>query len=386
MICELNEIYDSFKNIKENLVKLSKTRRTEKILNEKLIESKILYDRYLTVSEKVEETIKSSEFKSSDLEYIRTVCSGIQTLYTKIVEFCNSSIEKANTMEKFDLKTAVSLLPMMNGDEDVTKKLIDAIELYSSMLEKDSEKTLVNFILKTRLSESAKLRLSQSYSNCQVLLSDMKEHLLTKKSSNAIHAQLVKETQGSSDVDEYGKRLEQLFTDLTISQADGNCNAYQILKPINEKLAIKSFTDGLRNNNLKIILAARNYSSLKDVIRAAKDEELSASALPRRDETMFIGRYGRTSTFNRGYNRRGQRRGQQVYRYQNQNPPPNSHYGPGTSAQVNNRGRVFHRGPRSNRFNSRNRLFRQNRLVNFITTDNVTPDIASTSETEFFRA
>ncbi|XP_061704571.1 uncharacterized protein LOC133515938 [Cydia pomonella] len=50
-------------------------------------------------------------------------------------------------MEKFDLKTAVHLLPVMTGEEDITKKLIDSIELYKSMLDQDSIPKLVNFIL-----------------------------------------------------------------------------------------------------------------------------------------------------------------------------------------------------------------------------------------------
>lgn len=77
---------------------------------------------------------------------------------------------------------------------------------------------------------------------------------------------------------DYGKLITELFVDLTISQADGNTECYNILKSINEKQAIKQFSDGLRNRRIGTIISARNYSSLKDAIQAAQDEETSSSA------------------------------------------------------------------------------------------------------------
>lgn len=91
---------------------------------------------------------------------------------------------------------------------------------------------------------------------------------------------------------------------MTISQADGDGTKYNILKPINEKLAIKKFTDRLRNNQLSVILAARNYTELKDVIRATKDDEASGTR-SNSESTIYAGGRGR-STYNfnrsRGHN------------------------------------------------------------------------------------
>lgn len=64
-----------------------------------------------------------------------------------------------------------------------------------------------------------------------------------------------------------------MFVELTISQADGDSSKFEVLKPINEQIAIKRFADGLRNDRISTIIAARNYSHLKDAISAAKDEE-----------------------------------------------------------------------------------------------------------------
>ncbi|KAH9645447.1 hypothetical protein HF086_008793 [Spodoptera exigua] len=101
----------------------------------------------------------------------------------------------------------------------------------------------------------------------------MKNNLLTKQSATALQLELLQSRQGSQSIEEFGKKLEDLFVELTISQADGKEDAYKMFRPVNEKLAIQRFTEGLRNGRLSTILTARDYSELKDVIRAAKDEE-----------------------------------------------------------------------------------------------------------------
>ncbi|KAJ3640553.1 hypothetical protein Zmor_003846 [Zophobas morio] len=82
-------------------------------------------------------------------------------------------------------------------------------------------------------------------------------------------------TQGNKSVSDFGKEIEEIFVNLTISQANGDSTAFNILKSVNEKNAIKRFADGLRNQKLSTIVAFRNFSSLKDAIQVAQDEEIS---------------------------------------------------------------------------------------------------------------
>lgn len=186
-----------------------------------------------------------------------------------------SSTEVSDKMESFSLKTAVALLPVMNDTENVTKQLISAIELYSSMLNDKSKPILINFILKTRLSENAKLRLNQNYPTVQLLVDDMKKYLISKKSFTALQEQLMRCKQNQRDIEDYGKEIENLFVNLTISQADSDTKKYDVLKPLNEKMAIKRFATGLQNKHISTIISARNYDSLKDAIRDAADEHTS---------------------------------------------------------------------------------------------------------------
>uniref|UniRef100_A0A2A4J5X7 Uncharacterized protein n=2 Tax=Heliothis virescens TaxID=7102 RepID=A0A2A4J5X7_HELVI len=96
-----------------------------------------------------------------------------------------------------------------------------------------------------------------------------------------------------ASIDEYGSELEQLFTDLTISQADGDSTKFVVLKPLNEKMAIKKFSDGLKNSRLSTIVAARNYDSLKDAIQGAKDEEVSTPSTSAKLDVMQFSRRSR---------------------------------------------------------------------------------------------
>lgn len=291
----LKEIYIELQTLKDNISKLGPVRRSEQIGKKKYSEAEKLYKEYWTI---IEEEALSFELEAKELDEsqnIQILSEQIETIYGKILKYSRQN----TNMAKFELKTAVSLIPVMDGTEDTTKRIIDSIDLYSTMIEATEHTALINFILKTRLSESAKLRLESSYVSCKNLITDMKTHLLTKKSSTALHSQLVNSSQGSRTIEEYGKTLEELFVQLTVSQADGNTSAYSVLKPLNEKLAVQRFTDGLRNKNLSLILAARNYETIKDVIRAAKDEELSSTRGETR-ETMFHARRG-----GRGFGIRG---------------------------------------------------------------------------------
>lgn len=71
-------------------------------------------------------------------------------------------------MESFDLKTTGSLLSSMGGNED-----IDAIKFYESLLNNDNKKRLIHYVLKPRLYENTKIRLSKEYNSIENLIKDI---------------------------------------------------------------------------------------------------------------------------------------------------------------------------------------------------------------------
>ncbi|KAJ8720686.1 hypothetical protein PYW08_006151 [Mythimna loreyi] len=79
----------------------------------------------------------------------------------------------------------------MDGKEETTEKIIDGIEMYDSCLKtSDSKKLLISFVLKTRLTKSAKLKLKSEYASVDNLVEDIKTYLLTKKSANSLLSQI----------------------------------------------------------------------------------------------------------------------------------------------------------------------------------------------------
>lgn len=302
----LENFCSQLKEIKTGLIKLNKDRRKPEILERKLEEAQFIYKQIGDLISQIGPKVKEKFYDEKQVILIKQTYDISKGYFEDIKKFCKENIEiyqteNTNTetvMSNFDIKVAVSLLPLMNDTEATTSQLIDAIELYSSMLDNIGKSTLIKFVLKTKLSASAKLRLASQYDTVENLVSDMKTHLLTKKSDTALQSKLARARQGEKSIEDFGKELEELFVDLTISQANGDENAYSVLKPLNEKMAVKRFADGLRNQKLSTIIASRNFNALKDAIRAAQDEET-----PRVNEgqAMFFSRRGRGNF--RGSNR-----------------------------------------------------------------------------------
>lgn len=299
---DIISLYQELLHIKTYLSKLGPDRRTPSVQVRKLEEAETLYGKFDCLVLKLNEQTKVKALDSKSLNYLQKLCVDIPLLYSKIKSYCERGTTSTETkMESFNLKTALSLLPVMTGDENITKQLISSIELYESMLESSGKTALINFVLKTRLSEGAKLRMSENYSTVSGLLQDMRDRLLTKKSDTALQQKLQSVRQDRKTVAEFGKEVEQLFVDLTISQANGDQTKYNVLKPINEKNAIKRFADGLRSSRLSTIITARNYVTLREAISGALDEETAAD--PEGTMMNFRGGRGRSDYYNtRNYN------------------------------------------------------------------------------------
>lgn len=372
---QLNDIYNNLKDIRTYLIKIGPDRRKGDILLKKLEEAKIAIAPLDKLIEDITVQIDNSEIREDDVTIIKDIQIKIKNLYAEILAFKKTENRERTglAMAQFDLKIAVSLLPVMNGSEDRTKQLIDAIELYDSMLLNDSKQLLINFILKTRLTTNAKLRLKSTYTTVQALLTDIRKHLLTQKSDVALQSKLNSMRQGDKTIEQFGKELEELFVDLTISQAQNNDNAYEILRPINEKNAIKRFSDGLRNQKLSTIISSRNYSYLKDAIRAALDEEIAHT---NNTHVMAMAKHHKTQyNTNRQYNNNTHRQ-YNNYRQSSNQPNPrnntntfsNNHFNRYNRTNFNNNYR--HNNYSNNSYHGNNNNFRgknRNSRINFMT-------------------
>lgn len=314
---KLLETNNQLKDIRDYLVKCNKERRRD---NPKLDDAKTLYQPIPDFINRTKLRYQKGEISLKDAQTLSKIIDSIKARYKEIeklvkdespdegLNVCESLIESESqilqnsNMSTFDLKLAVGLLPMLDDTEAKTSQLIDAVDLYSSMLATDDDKkNLVKFVLKTRLTHGTKIRLKSTYSTVGDLLNDMRIHLLTRKSDTALQNKLSRCKQGNRSLEDFAKEIEELFVDLTISQADGDDAAFKILKPLNEKNAIKKFADGLRSQHLSTVIAARKFDNLKDAIRSAQDEEVGNSD----NQQIFTMRNCRSRGYNnlyRGYN------------------------------------------------------------------------------------
>ncbi|KAG7296210.1 hypothetical protein JYU34_021316 [Plutella xylostella] len=284
---QLKELHHNINLIKEYLVKIGPERRKQQIAYKKLQEANDQYSKLDNILVRVNQEIKEKQLGTECCELLHKLISDVHITYRKIKGLLSSLDSSSQTediehriqhklykmADSFDIKTAISLLPVMTGQEQVTNQLIDGILLYSSLINDSSKNTLIDFVLKTRLSASAKLRLKSTYSNVQSLVDDIRKYLLPKKSTVALQTQLFSTTQGRRSIENFGTEIEELFVNLTIAQADGDSTKYDVLRPLNEKTAIKRFSDGLSDQRLSTIIASRQFESLPDAIRAALDEQ-----------------------------------------------------------------------------------------------------------------
>lgn len=278
MAITLQSLYDELKEIRTYLIKIGPKRRQGHILESKLSEANIVHGKFECWLNTYKSKLRNDD---DDDPVVHRFCKQFLTLFNEIVDLCQSdkNSEDFVTMSTFDLKTALNLLPCMTDTEANTKQLIDNVEYYNSLLDKDvCKQNLINFVLKSRLSQAAKLRLNSSYASVDDLITDMRKELLPRKSATAISSKLEHIKQNNLSISDFGNQLSELFVDLTISQASGKSENYSILKPLNENIAIKKFADGLRNRRLSTIIAARNFSTLKDAIQAAMDEEVTTAS------------------------------------------------------------------------------------------------------------
>lgn len=285
---KFRHLYDEIRVFKRNIDKDNQQRReNSQVINQKLVDLARIGSELDSLKVDFNKTPCSPEIVDQVKAYIkeisRTITESQSILIDRLkfivenVDIDDNSLELGKMGEKFDLRTAASLLPSMDGTDDVTKQLIDAIELYSELLDDNGKKLLINYVVKTRLSQNAKLRLEKTYNSTEDLVKDIRTHLLTKKSATALTSELHRARQYDKSIDEFGKTIEQLLLDLTLAQAEGDDNALKILTKVNEKVAINTFACGLRNQELRTIIKARNYQSLKEAICGAKDEDRSNS-------------------------------------------------------------------------------------------------------------
>lgn len=153
---ELNVIFQELKSIRTYLIKIGPGRRSGNILEVKRTEANkvlIKYNDYITFCKN---KISLKEINNTEITLINKICEEFNNLNEEILNLCcvkeedpSSKLGDNMANEKFDLKIALSILPVMTNDIESTKNLIEGIEYYSSILnETDCQKKINTICVK----------------------------------------------------------------------------------------------------------------------------------------------------------------------------------------------------------------------------------------------
>ncbi|XP_063893321.1 uncharacterized protein LOC135117648 [Helicoverpa armigera] len=399
---QLRDLHAKLKYLREYVIKLGPNGRTGNLGFKKLEEAEKEYSKLECILTQLNQEVKDQKLDKESCDICQILIDEIRHNFTKIKSLFSLRDSSSQTNDRdlieysicvtkmsdsFDIKTAISLLPVMNGQEQVTNQLIDGILLYSSLINDDSRSKLIDFVLKTRLSPSAKLRLKTTYADIESLVGDIRFYLLPKKSAVALQTQLFRATQGRRTIEKFGSEIEELFVNLTIAQANEKRDAYEVLRPLNERTAIKRFSDGLTDKRLSTIIASRQFASLSEAITAAVDEQ-SMSLHPQEQVMQFRANHNVKRGNSRGFRGRGDRHFYNTKNNYNRNYNcyENS-TGQGTSHSVN---RGKHSGGQRQRQHFRGRPMRYQRVQHNTQEsngqDNLRNDVANNNDNlEFFR-
>lgn len=311
----------------------------------------------------------------------------------------NLETKLSNMTEKFDFKTASSLLLKLDGKVESVHQLIQGIELYEPTLMPTAKPLLINYVLKACIPHNEKIRLSDTYQNVSDLISDLRKYFLPKQSAPALLMQLQNCRQNGKPLDQYGQNIADLMAKLTLAQAGDKQENINVFRGENEKVAIDVFARGIQNAELRTIIKARNYTTLNEAINAAKEE--SIQSLPEPSVFHFNHRRGNAgrNQFSQGSRNhirsvkhqnlqyRGRPNFTRTYHNSNLHTQNSNYRGRGRSSNQQNFPVTQNSNYYQNTFAQRNRIRRQDGVYTINAVDGQQPSSSNTvQERRFFRA
>lgn len=170
-------------------------------------------------------------------------------------------------------------IPFYKGLENELDGFINTCQMYYTITPENLRATLLT-IIKSKLTGDAysKMQPLDSYENWQALQTGLKKKLKKPLSYEYAQEQVSSIFQKQDEsIENFGSRARKLLIQLndatrTVSEEQAELTAY---RKTNEKLAISKFTQNLRNQNIKTLLAAANKTSLEECITFAMEKELS---------------------------------------------------------------------------------------------------------------
>lgn len=186
----------------------------------------------------------------------------------------STPIRQSLKMEvKVTLQDVYNIVPEFGGSPSELDKFISCGNLLFCSTQKQEEQKMFLDIIKTRLKDAAfELVQYKTIKTWDELVQELQKNFKEEISRNSAQNNLIHTKQNFKEsIKEYGERLILLLKTLNSATftSTENSSIRDFLIKENEKLAIQTFEDGIRNPNLKILVKDRGESTLKSEIQYA---------------------------------------------------------------------------------------------------------------------
>lgn len=128
---DVKELYNEVKVFKSNISKDNQERRKNVELSRRRL---IDLEQFLVKLSELELELSKHAENIEVVSNIKIYSAGIRNIILETRILLESRLDIEVKMETFSLKTASSLLPSMDENEDTTKQLIDSAKLYETLL------------------------------------------------------------------------------------------------------------------------------------------------------------------------------------------------------------------------------------------------------------
>lgn len=370
---------DRFFQIEDAILKLHSNLR--KYSDYATATKQIKIDTLINLNKELKEIVTKNKF-DTELQ------NSLIARYRQLKEFINEGIERLNgnilddsilenlfiqeefgqqvinMAQKIDLSIALRLVDKFNGEADRLLGFFETIDLLKDYSDGVPDAELIKFI-KTRLTGPAHGAITTATTLAEVKKL-LKDKFSIKFSPQAIEAEMASMKQQKKTISEYGHEMNELAAKLSAAHvSQGTFSDESAASAIVQPVAVKSFTNGLKDHRTQFFLKARNPNTLvkaiSDALEVQNTEEESAMwfhASPSRQKPQnpYRGRGFQTrgfSSFRRGNRSRGyghnRGRGRNQYNHYDQHQNNYNHQAQYNNQPNNNQHQYQPRGGHNNR-------------------------------------
>lgn len=230
----------------------------------------------------VDEKIAKFKIILDKLEIIFNKLSGEILNNSKLLDDNNDNIFQDNieinknlNME-FDFTKHSKIIPVFDGESKNFTNFINLVELVYDSLNDAGKVMLINFVMKTKLTDPVRTKLSiyPNPNNFANLKENFSKIIRSSRTALSIQNELSRVKQNNSTLLEFSSKIETLIAELNSIQIRQSGEEHRdIIAKINDEIGLNAFKSGL-NDKLRSTVLAGRPTALNDAINLAFDSDI----------------------------------------------------------------------------------------------------------------